>query len=108
MPAGGLLVNVGRGVVVDQAALYRALKEGHLAGAGLDVWYNYPSGEDTHHNTFPSDYPFHELDNVVLSPHRGGATREGEPIRMQALAELLNMAVRGEAVPNRVDLLLGY
>jgi phosphoglycerate dehydrogenase-like enzyme len=108
MPPGGLVVNVGRGIVIDQAALYRALKEGHLAGAGLDVWYNYPSGEEAHRHTFPSDFPFHELENVVMSPHRGGATRDGEPIRMRALAELLNAAERGQAVPNRVDLALGY
>ena len=42
MPRVGVLVNVGRGPIVDPAALYNALKEGRLRGAGLDVWYNYP------------------------------------------------------------------
>jgi phosphoglycerate dehydrogenase-like enzyme len=97
MPPGGIVVNVGRGIVVDQAALYRALKEGHLAGAGLDVWYNYPSGEAEYPHTFPSDLPFHELDQVVM-----------RPIRMRALAELLNAVARGEQAPNRIDLSLGY
>jgi phosphoglycerate dehydrogenase-like enzyme len=108
MPPGGILVNVGRGSVVDQSALYQALKNGHLAGAGLDVWYNYPSGEGTSQRTFPGDVPFQELENIVMSPHRGGATRESEPIRMLALAELLNAAACGEEVPNRVDLTQGY
>ena len=64
-------MNVGRGPVVDEEALYRALADGRLGAAGLDVWYSYPATEAARSATFPSAYPFHELDNVVLSP-RGG------------------------------------
>lgn len=67
-----LLVNVGHGPVVDEAALYRALASNHLAAARLDVWYRYPESEAERTHTLPSTYPFHELDNVVLSPHSGG------------------------------------
>jgi len=108
LPAGAVLVNVGRGQIVDEAALYQALRDGQLHAAGLDVWYNYPAGEDARKHTPPSAYPFHELDNVVMSPHRAGSTREIETLRMAHLAALLNAAARGEPMPNRVDLKAGY
>ena len=110
MPDGAILVNVGRGPVVDESALYNALRGGTLHAAGLDVWYNYPTDEPGRTSTSPSEYPFHELDNVVMSPHRGGAPHspETESQRMRSLAELLNAAARGEPIPNRVDLELGY
>lgn len=110
MKPGGVLVNVGRGPVVDQEALYNALRDGKLAAAGLDVWYNYPEDEESRANTPPADYPFGELENVVMSPHRGGegGTRDVERLRMSALANLLNAAARGEPAPNRVDLEAGY
>jgi phosphoglycerate dehydrogenase-like enzyme len=108
LPAGAVLVNVGRAALIDQAALYRALADGHLRGAGLDVWYRYPESVEKRSQTAPADYPFHELDNVVLSPHRGGAADETETLRMRALADLLNRAARGEALPGRVDVAAGY
>ena len=52
------LINVGRGPVVDQWALYAALSSGRLAGAAIDVWYHYPEGAE---DRLPSDAPFHEL-----------------------------------------------
>lgn len=108
MPPGGILVNVGRGAIVDQQALFDALRDGHLTAAGLDVWYNYPGNEAERRNTPPATLPFHELENVIMSPHRGGQTRETETLRMKALAELLNAIARGGPVPNRVDVEAGY
>jgi len=103
-----VLVNVSRGPIVDQDALFQALESGKIFGAGLDVWYNYPTGPEEREQTPPADYPFGELDRVVLSPHRGGKSPEVENLRMQALAAALNAAARGERLPNRVDLSLGY
>ncbi len=108
LPAGALLVNVGRGEVVDQEALFRALQSGRLRAAGLDVWYNYPATEAARSHTPPAAYPFHELDNVVMSPHRAGSSDETGRLRMTALADLLNALARGDAVPNQVDLQAGY
>lgn len=108
LPKEAVLVNVGRGPVIDEKALYQALKGGQISGAGLDVWYRYPSSEEERLNTPPSRYPFHELDNVVLSPHRGGATAETNYLRMDALAVLLNSASRGDPIPNPVDVTAGY
>jgi phosphoglycerate dehydrogenase-like enzyme len=108
MPAGAVLINVGRGPTVDEAALYHALRDGTLLAAGLDVWYNYPPDEAARSCTMPSDYPFHELSNVVMSPHRAGGSTATERLRMIHLAELLNAAARGQPMPNRVDLDAGY
>jgi phosphoglycerate dehydrogenase-like enzyme len=108
MIPGGILVNVGRGRIVDQTALYSALKDGTLSAAGLDVWYNYPKTPEERESTPPADYPFHELDNIVLSPHRGGGSIGTEQLRMQHLATLLNAIYKGEPTENRVDITAGY
>lgn len=108
MPKGSILVNIGRGPIVDQFALYAALKNGHLRAAASDVWYHYPDSKKSRVNTPPADVPFGELDNFVLSPHRGGMVDEEEHQLIHALADLLNKANRGEKIPNRVDLNAGY
>ena len=110
MPPGAMLVNVGRAVVVDQYALYERLQSGYLHGAGLDVWYNYPASVVDRSHTPPADVPLHELDNVVMSPHRagGGGNADIERLRMASLAEVLNLAARSEPLPHQVDLSLGY
>jgi len=108
LPHGSILVNVGRGAIVDEEALYRSLQKGHLAGAGLDVWYNYPKNTEERQDTSPANYPFHQLENVVMSPHRGGSTLETERLRMDHLAVLLNAAAQGDTIPNKVDLKSGY
>ena len=108
LPQGAILVNVGRGPLVDQEALYHALESGKLHGAGLDVWYNYPHDEESRCDTPPADFPFDQLDNVVMSPHRAGSTQETERLRLIHLAESLNAAARGEPIPNPVDLEAGY
>ncbi len=108
LPKEAILINVGRGDVVEEGALYSALRDGRLYAAGLDVWYQYPKDEGSRCRTPPSAYPFHELDNVVMSPHRGGKCTTTEKLRMQHLAQLLNAAARGEVMPNRVDVRAGY
>jgi phosphoglycerate dehydrogenase-like enzyme len=108
LPRGALLVNVGRGAIVDEEALYLALKGRQLAAAGLDVWYNYPRDEAAQASTPPSRFPFHELDNVTMSPHRGGDEIGIDAARMHELAQLLNAAARGEDMPNRVNREAGY
>ncbi|MDX9864097.1 MAG: 2-hydroxyacid dehydrogenase [Anaerolineaceae bacterium] len=108
MPVGSILINVGRGPIVDQYALYDALKSGHLRAAGSDVWYHYPPSAEESKDIPPADVPFNELDNFIMSPHRGGLTTDTEPMRMTHLARLLNAAARGEEMPNQIDLELGY
>jgi phosphoglycerate dehydrogenase-like enzyme len=69
MKKGAFYVSVGRGKTTDEKALYEVLLTKHLAGAAIDVWYNYKSSSDTE-PFFPSNCPFHQLDNVIMSPHR--------------------------------------
>lgn len=108
LPIGSIVINIGRGPIVNQYALFDALKSEHLHSAGSDVWYNYPKSREDRDNTSPADVPFGELENFVLSPHRGGMVQEVESQRAQALANLLNSANRGELIPNKVDLEAGY
>lgn len=110
LPQNAIVVNVGRGAVIDQHALYDALREGRLHSAGLDVWYNYPPDTESRRHTPPADVPFHELQNVVMSPHRagGGGLHEVELRRMEAIAASVNALSRGEAMPHRLYLKRGY
>lgn len=110
LPPASVLVNIARGPIVEEQALYEALHDGRLASAGLDVWYVYPSTPDDRANTAPSRFPFHMLDNVVMSPHRGGAfgLRDLETRRMDDLAHVLNALASGQSPPHRVDLKAGY
>jgi len=105
-----ILVNIGRGPLVDEESLYQSLRSRAIHAAGLDVWYTYPSSVEGRTHTPPSKFPFRELDNVVMSPHRAGhlAGEESEMMRMQALAASLNAAARGEEIPHRVDPEEGY
>lgn len=69
----GFLVNVSRGIVIDEEALYNALSRKTISGAAIDVWYEYKPEPDEEGRKFPTRFPFHKLDNVVLSPHRGAS-----------------------------------
>ncbi len=122
LPRGAILVNVARATIVEEAALFEALSNGTLHSAGLDVWYRYPAPDEraigivpgyfeapeSAANTMPSSFPFHELENVVLSPHRAGAALGTETRRAEHLAKLLEAAAAGRPIPNRVDLEAGY
>ena len=108
LPSSAVVVNVSRGDVFDEEALYRALASNRLGAAGLDVWWHYPPDEAARASTPPSAHPFGELDNVVLSPHRAGHTDRTEALRAEHLSALLRRAARGQPLENGVDLALGY
>jgi len=78
MKRGAILVNISRGPIVEEAALVEALRSGHLAGAGLDVFDREP---------LPLDHPFRSLDNVVVTPHVGYVTEQGFRTAWQRMAE---------------------
>ncbi|TVQ55172.1 MAG: hydroxyacid dehydrogenase [Phycisphaerales bacterium] len=116
LPKGCLLVNIARGAIIDERALFERLRDGHLGAAGLDVWWRYPLAESEdpeaveseRRSTPPSRFPFQGLSNVVLSPHRAGHGALTERLRAQHLADLLNAAAAGRDLPNRIDPEAGY
>jgi phosphoglycerate dehydrogenase-like enzyme len=94
------LINVARAEIIDEAALYRALASGSLAGAALDVWYRYPT---TSGATFPGTQPFHELPNVIMTPHISGWTKGMLDARATLIATNIERTARGEPPLNAVD-----
>ncbi len=94
MKPTAILVNTARGAVVDPDALVKALREGWIAGAGLDVFHEEP---------LPPDHPLTRLENVVLAPHIGSATREAREAMTCAVLDNLLAFKRGEVPPNTVN-----
>ncbi len=94
------VINVARGSIVDQKALYDALTAKRLGGAVLDTWYNYPAGEGD--AVRPADYPFWEMDNVVMSPHNSGWTQGLIQRRFTLVADNIRRVLAGEPLINQV------
>ncbi len=88
-----VLVNAARGGIVDEPALYAALKEGRVAAAGLDVFATEPC----------TDSPLFELENVVATPHLGASTDEAQEKAGIAVARSVRLALSGELVPDAVN-----
>ncbi len=99
MKSTAFLINVARGEVVDEAALYSALKDHAIAGAALDVWYRYPEGDQP---TLPANLPFHELPNIIMTPHIAGATDNTFFYRWAAIDDNLRRLRDGEPLLNAV------
>jgi len=88
-----IVVNAARGGIVDEHALYSALKEGRIAGAAVDVFASEPC----------TDSPLFELDNVVATPHLGASTDEAQEKAGVAVARSVRLALSGELVPDAVN-----
>lgn len=93
MKPSAYLINVARGEIADEQALFDALSQRRIAGAALDVWYRYPNAAGP---TMPSDLPFHELDNVIMTPHASGWTEGMLVARACVIAENIGRTARGE------------
>jgi phosphoglycerate dehydrogenase-like enzyme len=94
----GYLANIARGAVVQERPLYEALREGRIAGAALDVWWNYPETRSA--KAPPSAYPFHELDNVVMTPHVSGRAEGTRRGRTAFVIEQLVRLAEGRPLEN--------
>ena len=93
MKKTGYIVNVARGGLIDEDALYTALTTGEIAGAGLDVFVSEP----------PKDSPLLDLPNVVVTPHLGASTDEAQEKAGVAVAKSVRLALAGELVPDAVN-----
>jgi len=94
------LINIARGSVIDEDAVYAALRDGRIGGAALDVWWQYPNAAEPERR--PSRHPFHELPNVVMTPHCSGWTAGMVARRWAEVAGNINRFVRGEPLDNVV------
>jgi phosphoglycerate dehydrogenase-like enzyme len=99
MKPSAFFINVARGGVVDELALIRALQEGWIAGAGLDVFVEEP---------LPASSPLWKMDNVILAPHIAGHTPHYNDRAVDVFAENLRRYLNGQQLLNQVDLELGY
>ena len=99
MKPTAVLVNVSRADVVDEDALYQALAGRRIAAAALDVWYRYPTAAGA---TLPARRPFHELPNVLMTPHVSGWTDGMLEARAKLIAENIEHVARGETPVNLV------
>jgi phosphoglycerate dehydrogenase-like enzyme len=104
----GLLVNMARGVVIDEQSLFNALKDETIAGAAIDVWYEYRPEADADGRKFPYSKPFHELENVVLSPHRGASPFRDLERWNEVIENITRFAAGRTDFLNIVDLDRGY
>lgn len=108
MKRTAVVVNVSRGPVVDEGALFDALKSRRIGAAGIDVWYVYPKDTAATKSTKPGHFPFEELDNIVLSPHRASYTERMHKEQWDDVVENIHRLARGESVKYKVDLEAGY
>jgi len=99
MKPGAAIYNVGRGPVIDTAALIAALESGHLGGAGLDV---------TDPEPLPAESPLWDMENVLITAHTSGATPRYWERQAALIADNIRRIQRGDAPRNLVDLDAGY
>ena len=101
MKDGAILLNVGRGMIVDTDALCAALENGKLAGAGVDV---------TDPEPLPADHPLWKMENAVITPHISGGyhLQETHDRIVRIMAENLKRFLAGEPLRNVVDFSTGY
>ncbi|MGH9619465.1 MAG: D-2-hydroxyacid dehydrogenase [Bryobacteraceae bacterium] len=101
MKPSAVVMNVGRGPVIDEQALIQALREKRLRGAALDVFENEP---------LPPDHPFWDMENVLVSPHNTDRTRDPDwlDLSMQAFVENFLRYVSGQPLEKVVDKQAGY
>ncbi|MFX0021282.1 MAG: NAD(P)-dependent oxidoreductase [Candidatus Hermodarchaeota archaeon] len=111
MKSSVIIINVGRGVTINEKELYSALKGKKIRGAALDVWYNYPNvrgGENQDpFPCYPSKFPFHKLKNVIMTAHRAWQS-DALMTDLKPFFENVNRFLRGERPENVVNLDEGY
>jgi len=103
---GKYLINISRGTVLNEEALFKSLKEQYLAGAAIDTWYQYPSSKQK--EVLPSKYDFQKLNNVVMSPHTAGYTDRALEENIKSVFDNIVKIYYGEEPENQIDPELEY
>lgn len=100
------IINISRGRIIDEEALYYVLENRLIAGAGIDTWYNYP--KESLDITYPSKkYDFHKLSNIIISPHRA-AQIEGEFTYLDDAIDNIKEYNKEKNYKNRLNIKKGY
>ena len=99
MKKGAVIVNVGRGYIIDCEALCDLIEQGHIAGAGLDVTDPEPLNDES---------GLWSKENVVITPHMAGSSPNGARRTMQIFEKNLESYLKGETMPNEIDVDRGY
>ena len=106
LKSNAIIVNIGRGEVIDEEALFNHLNQNKIAGAGLDVWYNYP--KDRKKPEVKQNYPFETLPFLVMSPHSAFKVESREiPFAEDIVTNLIAVS-NGETPINLLNLEAGY
>ena len=100
MKPSAVIINVARGALIDERALFEACREKRIGGAVIDTWWRYPAGPQADLAAAP--HRFDLLDNVILSPHIAGWTTGTIERRILAMARNLDRLARGEPLENRI------
>jgi phosphoglycerate dehydrogenase-like enzyme len=100
MKPSAVIINPSRGPLIEEEALYLALRERRIGGAVIDVWHQYPPPGQS--EGAPSRFPFHELDNVIMTPHASAWTMHQIQQRCAIIIENLERLARGEPLVNVV------
>jgi phosphoglycerate dehydrogenase-like enzyme len=95
LPRGAYVVNVGRGQLIDEAALIEALHSGHLAGAGLDVLATEP---------LPAESPLWSMSTVIITPHSAAHTRATDDRSIDIFVDKLARFRRGDTLDHQLDI----
>ncbi|MHA2427045.1 MAG: NAD(P)-dependent oxidoreductase [Candidatus Hermodarchaeia archaeon] len=104
----GVVVNVARGSIIDQTALFQVLKEKKIAGAAIDVWYTYQPEPDKQGRKYPYEKPFHTLDNILLSPHHAASPFDDLDRWDEIIDNITRFAQGRNDFINVVDVQRGY
>ncbi len=100
MKPSAVIINVARGALIDERALFEACREKRIGGAVIDTWFKYPAQADA--VAEPSNLPFRDLENIIMTPHASGWTEGLRPRRSKMIAANLDRLARGEALVNVV------
>ena len=100
MKQSAVIINVARGAIIDEDALYDALREKTIAGAVIDAWYHYPTPENLH--VAPSKHPFATLPNILMTPHSSIWTRGMIERRWTDIASNIDALATGAELKNIV------